>query len=58
MSRRRKAFIDQLADQIDTYGKSRKFTTHDGAQITLATNKYGWQVDREKSLEESERSPG
>ena len=44
------AFIDQLADQIDTYGKPRKFTTHDGAQITLATNKYGWQVDREKSL--------
>lgn len=44
-------FIDQLADQIDTYGKTRKFTTHDGAQITLATNKYGWQVDREKSLE-------
>ena len=34
-------FINQLADQIDTYGKSRKFTTHDGAQITLATNKYG-----------------
>ena len=46
-----KAFIEQLADQIDTYGKSRKFTTHDGAQITLATNRYGWQVDREKSLE-------
>ena len=45
-------FINQLADQIDTYGKSRKFTTHDGAQITLATNKYGWQVDREKSLED------
>ena len=36
-----KAFIEQLADQIDTYGKSRKFTTHDGAQITLATNRYG-----------------
>lgn len=45
-------FIDQLADQIDTYGKTRKFTTHGGAQITLATNKYGWQVDREKSLED------
>lgn len=44
------AFINELADQVDTYGKSRKFTTHDGTQITLVTNKYGWQVDREESL--------
>lgn len=44
-------FIDQLADQVDSYGKTRKFKTNSGEEITLATNKYGWQVDREKSLE-------
>lgn len=47
-----KHFIDQLADKRDSYGGKRKFTTHGGKKITLATNKYGWLVDREKSLEE------
>lgn len=46
------AFIDQLADKRDTYGGQRKFTTHGGREITLATNKYGWLVNREKSVEE------
>lgn len=45
-------FISQLADMRDTYGGKRKFTTHSGEKITLSTNKYGWLVDREKSVEE------
>lgn len=45
-------FISQLADMRDTYGGKRKFTTHSGEKITLSTNKYGWLVDREKSIEE------
>lgn len=45
-------FISQLADMRDTYGGKRKFTTHSGEKITLSTNKCGWLVDREKSVEE------
>ena len=45
-------FINNLADQRDSYGGNRRFTTHAGKEITLKTNKYGWKVDREESLKE------
>lgn len=44
------AFINNLADKRDTYGGSRKFRTHAGNEITLASNKYGWLVNREESI--------
>lgn len=45
-------FINTLADSRDTYGGTRTFTTHAGKEITLKTNKYGWKVDREQSVQE------
>lgn len=45
-----KNFINGLADMRDSYGGKREFTTHSGKNITLATNKYGWLVNREESL--------
>ncbi|MGN1139846.1 MAG: L,D-transpeptidase family protein [Oliverpabstia sp.] len=46
------AFINELADKRDTYGGTRKFTTHAGNEISLKTNKYGWKVNREDSIAE------
>lgn len=53
-----KAFIEQLADQIDTYGKSRKFTTprrctdHTGNQTVRLAGRPG------KSLGKPENGTG
>lgn len=46
------AFINELADKRDSYGGTRKFTTHAGNEITLKTNRYGWKVNREDSIAE------
>lgn len=43
------AFINELADKRDSYGGTRKFTTHSGREITLGTNRYGWKVNRAES---------
>ncbi|NCB94493.1 MAG: hypothetical protein EOM40_18355 [Clostridia bacterium] len=45
-----KAFINTLADKRDSYGGTRKFTTHEGKEITLGINKYGWMINREDSI--------
>lgn len=44
------AYINELADKRDSYGGTRKFTTHAGNEISLKTNKYGWKVNREDSI--------
>ncbi len=51
-------YIDELADERDSYGKARTFTTHSQEQITLTVNQYGWLVDRDRSAEELFRAIG
>lgn len=50
------AFIDMLADERDSYGLERIFTTHAGETILLHNNQYGWKVNREQSFEALKRA--
>lgn len=40
------AFVAKQAAEYDTYGKSRKFTTTLGVELTLPTGGFGWKTDR------------
>lgn len=40
------AFVADNASKYDTYGKSRKFTTSLGVELTLPTGGFGWLTDR------------
>lgn len=40
------AFVAECAAKYDTYGKSRKFTTTLGVELTLPTGGFGWLTDR------------
>ena len=42
-----KDFVAENANKYDTYGKTRKFTTTLGVELTLATGGFGWRTDRE-----------
>lgn len=40
------AFVEENAQQYDTYGKSRTVTTTLGAKKTLPSGAFGWKTDR------------
>lgn len=46
------AFVADNASKYDTYGKSRKFTTTLGVELTLPTGGFGWKTDRAAVTEE------
>lgn len=46
------AFVAEKAAKYDTYGKSRKFTTTLGVELTLPTGGFGWKTDRAAVTEE------
>lgn len=39
------AYVQELADTYDTYGKERSFTTVSGEKMTLRSGAYGWKLD-------------
>lgn len=41
------AYVAELAEQYDTYGKDREFKTHTGDTVTVSGGNYGWQMDQE-----------
>ena len=41
------AWVNQLADGLDTVGTERTFTRPDGKEITVSGGTFGWLVDRE-----------
>ena len=41
------AYVTELAEQYDTYGKDREFKTHSGETVTVSGGNYGWQMDQE-----------
>ena len=46
------SFVKTQARKYDTYGKTKKFTTTLGVELTLNSASYGWRTDREKEAEE------
>lgn len=42
-----RAYIAELADIYDTYGRNKVFHTTDGREIELKSNAFGWQTDQE-----------
>ncbi|MCR5210762.1 MAG: L,D-transpeptidase/peptidoglycan binding protein [Lachnospiraceae bacterium] len=40
-------FVEQLAEEHDTYGLEEEFLTVDGRTVTLPKGKYGWKIDTE-----------
>lgn len=45
------AYVQELADLYDTYGKERSFTTVSGEKLTLRSGAYGWKLDVEAEQE-------
>lgn len=45
-------FVAEQASQYDTYGKTRKFTTSLGVELSLPSGAYGWLTDRDAETEE------
>ena len=43
-------YVHQLGLKYDTFGLSRKFTTHDGQTITLKGGDYGWCMDQDATV--------
>jgi len=46
------AFVEENAQQYDTYGKPRTVTTTLGEKKTLPSGAFGWKTDREAETEE------
>ena len=47
-----KAFVTTNAKNFDTYGKTHKFTTTLGVEVSLPTGKFGWKTDKESETKE------
>ncbi len=45
------AYVNRLADNWDTAGKSRKFKTSYGKKVEIDGGEYGWKIDREKETQ-------
>ncbi len=45
-------FVKEQAQENDTYGKKRKFTTTAGTALTLASGAYGWKTDKKQETAE------
>ncbi len=45
-------FVAEQAKEYDTYGKSRKFVTSRGVELTLPSGAYGWKTDQESEAKE------
>lgn len=42
-----KAFVTELAEKYNTWGKDRKFKTATGNVVTVSGGKYGWLLDQD-----------
>ncbi len=47
-----KNYAHTLALQFDSFGKDRKFVTHDKKHIVISGGYYGWEIDEEAEAEE------
>lgn len=45
-------YVYQMAYDTDTFGLTRKFTTHGGQEITLKGGDYGWCINRSETVEQ------
>ena len=39
-----RTYLQEISKTYDTYGKERKFTTHDGRKIKVSGGSYGWMI--------------
>ncbi len=46
------SFVKEQARKYDTYGKTKKFVTTSGVELSLTSASYGWRTDREAEAEE------
>lgn len=47
-----RTFVKEQASEYDTYGKSKKFMTALGVELTLRSPNYGWKTDKEAETDE------
>lgn len=50
-----KAFVKTLAEEYDTVGKPKAFTTHTGDVVDITTGDYGWLMDQDEAVEKLEK---
>lgn len=51
-----RTYLQEISKTYDTYGKERKFKTHDGRKIRVTGGSYGWMIhngDTIKKIEEA-----
>lgn len=46
-----RGYVEEKAQEYDTYGKKRKFTTTLGVELTLRSGAYGWKTDCDAETE-------
>lgn len=46
-----KAYVEKLAEEVDTVGKERPFHTTSGLDVTVKGGNYGWKINQEKEIE-------
>ena len=47
-----KEFVAGIASKYDTFGRNRRFTTHEGSKITVSGGDYGYWMDRVSTRQE------
>lgn len=47
------SWIEEFCLKYKTYGKTRKFTTHDNREIEVTGGDYGWRIDYEKVVKQT-----
>ncbi len=48
------AWVEDLADSLNTVGSTRTYTRPDGKVITVSGGAYGWEIDQEGLIEQVE----
>ncbi|MBS6195396.1 MAG: L,D-transpeptidase/peptidoglycan binding protein [Clostridiales bacterium] len=43
-----KAYVEQMAEEVNTLGKARPFHTTSGLDVTVKGGNYGWKIDQKK----------
>lgn len=46
-----RSYLQEISKTYDTYGKERKFKTHDGRKIKVSGGSYGWMIHNGGTIE-------
>jgi len=51
-----KAYVERLAEEVDTYGDDKEFKVTNGGIATVSSSGYGWRIDQKEEIAELKRN--